>query len=83
MFGVPGGEDAQPVVGGGARVGGPGDQLLVGVGGAGQCFPVEGEFADERVVQGFGAEALAGDVVGGPPLAELLILHGQLADQCR
>lgn len=81
MFVGPGGEDAQPVVGGGVGLGGPEGELLVGVSGAGQRLPVEGEITDDGVMQGFGAGALAGDVVSGPPSAELGVQHGQLADQ--
>lgn len=75
VLGGPGGEDGQPVVGGGVGLGGPGDEVLVGVVGAGQRVSVEGELADDGVVQGFGADALVGDVVFGPPLAEVRVAH--------
>ncbi|GAA4235619.1 hypothetical protein GCM10023075_56650 [Streptosporangium album] len=74
-------QDAQPLVGGGAGFGGTDDELLVGVGGAGEDIPVEGEVAGDGVVEGFGAGALAGHMVRGPPLPEVGVLHRQLAHE--
>jgi diketogulonate reductase-like aldo/keto reductase len=44
-------------------------------------FVVEGELADERVVDAFGAGAVAVDFVLGPALAERVAAGGQFADQ--
>jgi hypothetical protein len=68
-------------VGGCAGFGGPDDELLLGVGGGGERVPVEGEFADDGMVECLGADSDAGNVVGGPPLAELGVLDGQLSDE--
>ena len=48
-FGVPGGEDAQPLVGGCARLGGEDHEALAAAVGAVPGVAVEGEVTDERV----------------------------------
>lgn len=60
---------------------GPDDELLVGVGCHGKGLPVEGDFADEGVMDGLDACCLGGDVVGSPPLAEVLVLDRQFTDE--
>jgi hypothetical protein len=41
----------------------------------------EGEVADDRVVEAFGAVVVEADVVGGPAGAELVAAGGELADE--
>lgn len=53
-------------MGGRAGFGGPDDELLVGVTGAGQCVPVEGEFADQGVPEHLVDPAQPGDAVVAP-----------------
>jgi hypothetical protein len=80
-FGIPGGEDAQPLVGGRAGLGGEDHEALAAAVGAVPGVAVEGEVTDERVLVVLGAVAGAGDLMGGPPGAEVGVLHRQLADQ--
>jgi hypothetical protein len=51
------------------------------VGGQIHGFVVEGELADERVIQAFGAGAVAVHFVLGPALAEGVTAGGELTDQ--
>jgi hypothetical protein len=80
--GDPGGGQAQRVVGWRAGRGGPDNDLLVRVGGAGQRAPVEGELARQRMGQLLDAAAAQADLAVSPPLAELGVVDRQLADQC-
>jgi hypothetical protein len=54
---------------------------LAVVGGEVERFVGEGEVADDRVVEPFGAGAVELDVVGGPADAELVAAGGELADE--
>jgi hypothetical protein len=54
----------------GARLGGPGDDLQVGVGGPGEGVPVEVQVSDDGVAQVLGPGVPGRDVVCGPPLPE-------------
>jgi hypothetical protein len=80
-FGIPGGEDAQPLVGGRAGLGGEDHEALAAAVGAVPGVAVEGEVADERVPVVLGAVAGPGDLMGGPPGTEVGILDRQLSDQ--
>jgi hypothetical protein len=48
--------------------------------GAGPGVAIQGELTDERVAVVLGAIARTGDLMGGPPGAEVGIVHGELAD---
>jgi hypothetical protein len=62
-------------------VGGVGDDRLSRVGRQLEGVVVEGEVADQRVVERLGAAAVVVHVVGGPAHPELLAAHRQLPDQ--
>jgi hypothetical protein len=55
-------------------VGSPDDDLLIGVGGAGQRAPVEGKFADQ-LVQLLESGRADVDLTCGPLLAELVVAY--------
>jgi hypothetical protein len=52
-----------------------------GFGGDGEFFVGEGEFADDGVVEAFGAGAVGADVVVGPQAAEGFAAGGEFADK--
>ena len=79
--GGPGGQQPQAVVRRRARLGGPDDDLQVGIGGPGDGVPVEVQVPDDGVAQVFGAGVAGGDVVGGPPLPELGVLDREFAHE--
>src|SRR5712671_2716548 len=80
-FGVPGREYAQPLVGRRTGFGGEDHEALAAAIGAVPGVAVEGEVTDERVPVVLGAVARRGDLMRGPPGAEVGILHRQLTDQ--
>lgn len=69
----------QTVVTGCAGLGGQRDELLVGVGGAGEEGPVEGELAGDRMVQGLLTRARDGDVNAGWPKGSPPSTTGQVS----
>ncbi len=77
-FGVPRGEDAQPIAGGRAGFGGEDHQALAAAVGAVPGVAVEREVTDERVPVVLGAVAGPSHLRGGPPGAEVGILYRQL-----
>jgi hypothetical protein len=69
-------EHAQRLLGGAAGFRGPHDQLLLGIVGAGVSRSFEGEVADQRMAYESRSSASDGDVVAGPPAAEVLVTVG-------
>lgn len=74
VLGCPGSEYGKPVMVRSSWLGCPGDELLAWVGRAGQGVPIEAEGADHWVMEILLADPLSADVMGSPPLTEVVVL---------